>query len=213
MSSSSLPLSHCPGYLHFSPILAPALPLSHLPRWYDINNYDVRKIVEDYSSRAIPLDLFILDMDWHTKNDWTGYTFDARLFPYPADTLAWLKQKGASLVCVLCASCVGCKEGGDVNCPNFWKIFPSLRFKIDWLLKTAGLHTAANIHDASGVNNWENMYAAMALSMGKDPSKVQCCLLRLCFLILVQDSCLSLYGWRFSSRLTPRRATALTSSR
>ena len=57
---------------------------------------DMRKIVEDYASRSIPLDLFILDMDWHTKNDWTGYTFDARLFPNAADSMHWLKARGRS---------------------------------------------------------------------------------------------------------------------
>jgi hypothetical protein len=35
----------------------------------------------------------------------------------------------------------------------------------------SGLHVAANIHDASGVNNWENMYAPMARAMGADPAQ------------------------------------------
>ena len=33
-----------------------------------------------------------------------------------------------------------------------------------------GLHTAANIHDASGVNSWEHMYGPMASAMGMDPA-------------------------------------------
>ena len=33
-------------------------------RWYDLNNIDVIKVVEDYQSRSIPLDVFVLDMDW-----------------------------------------------------------------------------------------------------------------------------------------------------
>lgn len=45
-------------------------------------------------SRGLPLDVFILDMDWHTKNDWTGYTFDAHLFPNASDSMAWLKHNG-----------------------------------------------------------------------------------------------------------------------
>ena len=59
-------------------------------RWFNLDNADVLQIVEDYRSRSIPLDVFVLDMDWHTKNDWTGYTFDSRLFPFPADTLGSL---------------------------------------------------------------------------------------------------------------------------
>eukprot|EP00042_Codosiga_hollandica_P032126 m.200668 g.200668 ORF g.200668 m.200668 type:complete len:1028 (+) comp53818_c0_seq1:262-3345(+) len=63
-------------------------------RWFNLNNYDVLKIVDDYKSRSIPLDVFVLDMDWHTKNDWTGYSWDLRLFPYPADTMASLHALG-----------------------------------------------------------------------------------------------------------------------
>jgi alpha-glucosidase (family GH31 glycosyl hydrolase) len=51
-------------------------------RWYDLNNMDVVKVADDYGSRSIPLDVFVLDMDWHTKNGWSGFTFDEHLFPY-----------------------------------------------------------------------------------------------------------------------------------
>ena len=37
-------------------------------RWFNFNNYDVLKVVNDYSTRSIPLDVFVLDMDWHMKN-------------------------------------------------------------------------------------------------------------------------------------------------
>jgi alpha-glucosidase (family GH31 glycosyl hydrolase) len=40
-------------------------------RWYDLNNYDTRKVVADYESRDFPLDVFVIDMDWHTKDDWS----------------------------------------------------------------------------------------------------------------------------------------------
>jgi len=66
-------------------------------RWYNLDNNDVLKIVEDYQSRLIPLDVFILDMDWHTKDEWGGYTFDKRLFPHPEATLSWLKNAGLHL--------------------------------------------------------------------------------------------------------------------
>ena len=55
-------------------------------RWYDLANVDVRKTLEDYESRGMPLDVLILDMNWHRKNDWTGYTWDEHLYPFPADT-------------------------------------------------------------------------------------------------------------------------------
>ena len=33
-------------------------------RWYDYNHYDLMKVVDDYDSRSIPLDVFVIDMDW-----------------------------------------------------------------------------------------------------------------------------------------------------
>lgn len=33
-------------------------------RWFDLANYDVLKVVQDHASRQIPLDVFVLDMNW-----------------------------------------------------------------------------------------------------------------------------------------------------
>ena len=44
------------------------------------DNYDTKKVVDDYESRDIPLDVFVIDMDWHTKDNWSGFTFDPHLF-------------------------------------------------------------------------------------------------------------------------------------
>ena len=63
-------------------------------RWFNFNNWDVKKIVHDYESRGLPLDVFVLDMDWHMKNGWTGWTFDENIFPFPTDTLGMLKNRG-----------------------------------------------------------------------------------------------------------------------
>ena len=32
-------------------------------RWYDVGNFDIKKVVADYESRDIPLDVFVIDMD------------------------------------------------------------------------------------------------------------------------------------------------------
>jgi alpha-glucosidase (family GH31 glycosyl hydrolase) len=63
-------------------------------RWYDLNNFDTQKVVDDYESRSIPLDVFVIDMDWHTKDNWSGFTFDPHLFPDPADSMGFLRAKG-----------------------------------------------------------------------------------------------------------------------
>eukprot|EP01059_Diplonema_ambulator_P002172 TRINITY_DN11809_c0_g1_i1.p1 TRINITY_DN11809_c0_g1~~TRINITY_DN11809_c0_g1_i1.p1 ORF type:complete len:1002 (+),score=182.69 TRINITY_DN11809_c0_g1_i1:42-3047(+) len=63
-------------------------------RWFDFANVDIRKVVEEYEEHGMPMDVLTLDMNWHTKNDWTGYTFDGNLFPYPEDTMGYFHQKG-----------------------------------------------------------------------------------------------------------------------
>jgi hypothetical protein len=52
-------------------------------RWYNLNNENVMDIVEDYHALSFPLDVFVLDMDWHTKQGWGGYSWDKSLFPLP----------------------------------------------------------------------------------------------------------------------------------
>ncbi|EGD79621.1 hypothetical protein PTSG_13053 [Salpingoeca rosetta] len=63
-------------------------------RWYDLNNVDVRKYIQDYSDRGFPLDVFVLDMNWHTKYHWGGYTPDPHLFPYVNDTFDFMHTVG-----------------------------------------------------------------------------------------------------------------------
>lgn len=33
-------------------------------RWFDFDNSAIEDIVEQYRERALPLDVFVLDMDW-----------------------------------------------------------------------------------------------------------------------------------------------------
>eukprot|EP01094_Clydonella_sp_ATCC50884_P030386 TRINITY_DN9908_c0_g1_i1.p1 TRINITY_DN9908_c0_g1~~TRINITY_DN9908_c0_g1_i1.p1 ORF type:complete len:1085 (-),score=270.03 TRINITY_DN9908_c0_g1_i1:780-3968(-) len=65
--------------------------------WMNYNMGDVQNIVLDYENRDIPLDVYILDMDWHSKEGWGGYSFDKRLFPFPNDALGWLHHKGLAV--------------------------------------------------------------------------------------------------------------------
>lgn len=63
-------------------------------RWYDFDNAGVRKVVGDFRSRDLPLDAYVFDMNWHKKFDWTGYSWDRTLFPYPNDTVDFLHRHG-----------------------------------------------------------------------------------------------------------------------
>lgn len=67
--------------------------------WYSrFSNYtadDYRQILREYGEHGFPLDVMVLDMDWHTmdarigsghggRRSWTGYTWNRELFPDPA---------------------------------------------------------------------------------------------------------------------------------
>ena len=66
-------------------------------RWYDYSPADIEDEVAEYEQRSLPLDVFVLDMNWHTKHNWTGYSWDRRLYQHPADALAFLKHRGLAV--------------------------------------------------------------------------------------------------------------------
>ena len=77
-----------------------AIPL--VPRWvlgawwsryWRYSEADVRALVAAFRAHDLPLDVFVLDMDWHTRQSWTGYTWNRELFPDPAAFLAWLHEQ------------------------------------------------------------------------------------------------------------------------
>lgn len=55
-------------------------------RWYDFDDVGIADVVGAYQGWTMPLDVFIVDMDWHSKEGWGGYSFDYRLFPEPSET-------------------------------------------------------------------------------------------------------------------------------
>ncbi|OAQ38972.1 hypothetical protein A5893_13115 [Pedobacter psychrophilus] len=78
-------------------------------RYYAYSDQDLRKMVTDFESNKIPLDVLVIDMDWHptkgaydkvakrdlsgSRRGWTGYTWDKRLFPNPEQFLNWTAEK------------------------------------------------------------------------------------------------------------------------
>jgi Glycosyl hydrolases family 31 TIM-barrel domain/Glycosyl hydrolase family 31 C-terminal domain/Domain of unknown function (DUF5110) len=111
-------------------------------RYWAYTDEEFMQLVRDFESRTLPLDVLVVDMDWHqtfggawdnnpkdqsghTKG-WTGFTWDRNYFPDPAGFLKWT----------------------DVH----------------------GLRTPLNLHPASGIQPWEDQYPAMARAMGIDPA-------------------------------------------
>ncbi|EDQ92185.1 uncharacterized protein MONBRDRAFT_5942 [Monosiga brevicollis MX1] len=66
-------------------------------RWFDYNNLDVKKVVNEYRWHAMPLDVYVTDMNFHSKYHWGGYTFDKHLYPFPNDTFGWMHDQGLHL--------------------------------------------------------------------------------------------------------------------
>jgi alpha-glucosidase len=111
-------------------------------RYWAYSDQELDELVRGFHENDVPLDVFVIDMDWHINQDqlkaagevdqsgeglgWTGYTWNKTLFPYPDEFLAKLHAEG--------------------------------------------LKTTLNLHPASGVEPWEQAYPAMAKAMGIDPA-------------------------------------------
>lgn len=61
-------------------------------RYWAYTDTELEELVRQFNERAIPLDVLVIDMDWHLQG-WTGYTFDPAYFPDPADFFKWLKSQ------------------------------------------------------------------------------------------------------------------------
>jgi len=114
-------------------------------RYWRYTDEEIRGLVHEFHRYDVPLDVYVIDMDWHLTFDlrwgkrvldqagqmlgWTGYTWDKVLFPDPPGLLGWLHKN------------------------NF--------------------QVTLNLHPASGVQPYEEMYPRMAKAMGVDPSAKQ----------------------------------------
>ena len=110
-------------------------------RYWNYSDEEIRDLVNKFNQYNIPLDVLVIDMDWHitdglsfTKQSrkdefgqtvgWTGYTWNKALFPDPDKFLHWLKENS--------------------------------------------LMTTLNLHPASGIAPYEEKYAEFAKAMSFD---------------------------------------------
>lgn len=63
-------------------------------RYWAYSERDLRELVAEFAARDLPLDVLVIDMDWHLPGYWTGYSWNRELFPDPAGFLAWLHEQG-----------------------------------------------------------------------------------------------------------------------
>ncbi len=62
-------------------------------RYWPYTSKEFRQIVEEYTQHGFPLDVIVLDMDWH-KDGWTGWSWNRDLLPDAEDLLKWFHQQG-----------------------------------------------------------------------------------------------------------------------
>ncbi len=84
-------------YIQFGGV-APLVPRYVLGAWWSrywaYSAQDLQTLVEDFARYDLPLDVLVLDMDWHTPDSWTGYTWNRQLFPDPTGFLKWVHDRG-----------------------------------------------------------------------------------------------------------------------
>lgn len=70
-------------------------------RYWSYSDAEMRKLVAEFEAYDIPLDVLVVDMDWHWteegKGGWTGYTWNDRLFPDSKKFLDFLKSRGLKI--------------------------------------------------------------------------------------------------------------------
>jgi alpha-glucosidase (family GH31 glycosyl hydrolase) len=75
-------------------------------RYWAYSDNEMRDVVSQFEKFNIPLDVLVVDMDWHEtdslfakpdkwgqRKHWTGYTWEKRLFPDPDQFFDWAKSK------------------------------------------------------------------------------------------------------------------------
>lgn len=65
-------------------------------RYWAYTETELRALVCELESRNIPLDVLVVDMDWH-KQGWTGFSWEPSYFHEPAAFLAFLREKNVRI--------------------------------------------------------------------------------------------------------------------
>ncbi|MBX3386620.1 MAG: DUF5110 domain-containing protein [Phycisphaeraceae bacterium] len=69
-------------------------------RYWPHTSDDFRAIAREFDSRGFPLDVMVLDMDWHSgsaQGRWTGWSWNRDLLPDAERLLDWLHERGLNV--------------------------------------------------------------------------------------------------------------------
>ena len=70
-------------------------------RYWNYSDAELRDLTDKFHEYKIPLDILVIDMDWHNTDGlatysgmgWTGYTWNTSLFPEPDMFLKWARNQ------------------------------------------------------------------------------------------------------------------------
>lgn len=70
-------------------------------RYWLYSDKEFRNLIDNFHTYQIPLDVLVVDMDWHYteqgKGGWTGWTWNRDLFPNPKKFLGYLKDNDVKI--------------------------------------------------------------------------------------------------------------------
>jgi len=65
-------------------------------RWWEYSTEDYKAIVREYAENNFPIDIMVMDMEWHT-GPWTGWSWNYDLLPDPPALLRWFHDQGLAV--------------------------------------------------------------------------------------------------------------------
>ena len=70
-------------------------------RYWAYSDKELRTLVDKFDAYDIPLDVLVVDMDWHYtdpgRGGWTGWTWNRSIFPNPEKFMKHMKDKGLKI--------------------------------------------------------------------------------------------------------------------
>lgn len=107
-------------------------------RYWSYSDNELRQLVDKFNLYQIPLDVLVVDMDWHYtepgRGGWTGWTWNRNLFPEPEKFLSYLQDNRLKVTLNLHpADGVASYEEKYKQIAEDMGIDPSSASKIDWV--------------------------------------------------------------------------------
>lgn len=107
-------------------------------RYWAYSDKELRTLVKNFRAYDIPLDVLVIDMDWHytdgDRGGWTGWSWNRTLFPDPAKFLRWLDGEGIrSTFNLHPADGVRCSEDSYADVARDMGIDPALKQTVPWV--------------------------------------------------------------------------------